>query len=1029
MSLSHSDNSISAALSAWLAALSHSPSPSLPLSKAADNCVALCRVVAEFAPELLSDRDFFVPEKVSASNFSRQRRYNTRRLARSLAVWFDIRPRSPSPNTINAARERGAPPVTLRLEVAENLKVFTDAARSEDMDSEGGVLMLAEVVLCAAVHSDKKEMYINKVLELNAEHQAALAESIKRTSGPTQRDGGILISKNIRDENNLPAPSKVRKDSGSFIEPRGVSLSDYKALAGERDHLRRKLAIFESEKARNLEEQESLRTSLDEAGDRIRELSRKSAVMEKEVESRSKALNEANEALRHAHVSVEEADILREKAAKAEDLEANLKRASAKLEDVADMKRCNKDLENQIEAYRENEQRITKHTDYLEAQLKSSNERAQQLAELSEGMSKGLEEKEQEMVEMERENKDLKKRLEIANRQLESMLLQSTGVPTSEDGTNTQTTSQGNTTVMLRALNIPGSAGALDESSAATPAFNEAVVADQLFNVTGIRMSWEDILECIQGVWDAMNDIERDGQENGSDITFQDEHVTMLPGFVEHGSSKSSLSGHSHTEQSAQGSHNAASENDSGVSVLPEFGALDSELAANRAMQDDEFDYVANHVNVEEIPAEERSGVIRRRSSQLPTIPENREGFTDESDSAGGSIYSSEYTSDMSDGVEDTINATIEQNKPTDLSKYQRSSTLYNGNATSGSGTNDVAMIDQVVAQMRKSHMSKSRNSSMPSNIRRAASLTVSVLSSLRRTPSHSETRSIVRQTRAELRVMQDAVEAMRAERQASSSINALVSQLNELRDELRAAQTLAAQKEAENEGIRKELDVLVKEFDALSIEKRLVEEREDVVLKEKERMVQHLQATLEKKEVELTDAKKETALVRKEIAVLEREHTATAEKLQTAKVIANAQKEELESLKEAMKTKGGVSMQMQDTVEHADVSLGDLSRAREDGIKEMAEAFKHDREANEEFRNEQRQALRSTAKDLKDLKATTAELKKRNRDDRASSQKRQTRFADFWRKLLHRERSNVDCSMPSSSMPRSKKTANKTGR
>lgn len=1054
-SLSHTDQTISDALSAWIAALDLCP-PSLSLSQAADHCVSLCKIFSQFAPHLLSDRDFFIPSNVSGPNVGRQRRYNTRRLARSLAEWFHLRSRSPSPlSDDSSASAVPPPPVQLSPNAAEGLLIFTDPAKTEEVETEAALLPLAEVLLCAAVHSENKEKYIKAVLTLSPDYQEALAVSIRRMS-LADRESTILSTVNIGDENVMPlgmsSPS-IRSDKpfkeDTIAAPRGIPLADYKALAAERDNLRRKLAATEAEKRKHVEEAEVLRTSLDETGDTIRDLRNRMDEKEAEAISKAKALKEAKDALRDAHVNAEEVDVLRAKAASAEQLETSLKRASKRLEDVANMRKLNKDLEQQLEAYKENEERIRKHTEYLESQLKSSNNRAQHLAVLSENVSSDLEQKEATISQLKTENEELKDKLETANRQLASMLVSTNSQHNSDNMTTTNSIPSerkyvdkaegeggklAKNELELVSQTSVGATVIMDNSVEASQ-FNEETVSDQLFTEIGVRMNWEDIVDCVRGVMDALK--EMDETESSEDTADANSISRQLYDVQQNTDFSDTYKEDSLGVQSGQVDENlmdSASDTESRISIIPDFAVMDSKLAAGR-IDGDEFDFAANEVNVQEIPASgTEKAAVKRQSSQLATIPENREGFhTDESEAGEESPYSSDYHSDISETADETINATVD-NRGVIVSCDMDSGEKVP--MTSPDKTRIARSHSPIIAENKKTsdlleqsvkHMSarpcKSGYNSLPSNVRRATSLTISVLSSMRRTPSHSETRALVRQARAELHALQEAMEAMRSERQASASIGVLVKQLNDVHDELRVAQSLAAEKEAESNGMRKELNILIKEFDSLTTEKRIVEEREAGILQEKERLVQLLKESLTKKEMELKEVRKEALLARKQVEALQASQSVSEEKLRAAEVVSRAQEVELARLSAKVEANEAVTSRLSAVVSKTDGWKSQLSHQRESHIQDIAEAARREKQLAEEARDEARRVARSQASVLNDMRATAAAAAMTRSWDHErglfSRRSTSSKFGEFWRRLLHREkRLNIDFTMPPSTVP-----------
>lgn len=1051
-----SDQAISDALSAWLAALDLAP-PSIPLSQAADYCVSLCKLFSQFAPNHISNRDYFIPSNVSDANATRQRRYNTRRLARSLADWFHLQKRSSSPVPAGStATSHPKPPINLAPDAAESLLTFADAAEIEEVEGSAALLALGEVLLCAAVHSEKKDEYIKAVLRLPTAHQDALAASIRRTT-TEEREPAVLGPVHVSNENISPNRSanaqmlsqKSLREDG-LTPPRGVPLADYKALATERDSLRRKLATAEAEKNKYMDDADALRNSLEEAGDRVRDLNVMVEQKEADVKAKAKALSDVKDALRDAHVSAEEIDVLRAKAASADHLGASLKRASRRLEEVADMRRQYKELEQQLDAYRESELRLSKHAEYIESQLKSSNDRATHLAAISDNMSSTLEEREAQVSLLQDEVKGLKEKLDTANSQLASMIMQPSSVAQTDDFTTTYTVPSIN-----KSGGSPGGSAespsdtknsqrgdeakktnestVLVESSNETPQFDEEVVCNHLYAELGVRMSWDDIVECIRGVMDALREMdEMDGQENTSDITFMNEQPHQAQDdseFVESSGMDVSL----RTDKSEESHLDLVSDTDSKVGVLPDFSVLDSECAAKHSGKGDEFDFAANEVNVREIPAgSNEQEMARRSSSQLPTIPENREAFnTDDSEIADESSFSEDYsTQSSSEEADETLNATLDpeiyakgsedlvttfdtttDSNTASMKRPDSPMILENGEAA--------ILLEKAVkrmsARLQKSKAVRSGYNSLPSNVRRATSLTVSVLNGIRRTPSSSETRALVRQARAELQSLQNAMNAMRAERQASASIGVLIQQLTDVREEMRAAHTLAAEKEAEGNEVRKELNILMKEFDSLVIAKRMAEERESTVLKEKERLVMVLQESLSCKNEELKDARNEITKIQKDREALEEIQTSTKEKLHAVEVISKAQEVEVARLSARVEAGEMMSVRLSAAVNKNDGLKNQMSRERESYMQDMAMAARREKELAEEARDEARRVAERHVSVLNDVKATAAAaaMARAREAERGIAHRKSTRFGDFWRRLLNRDKVAGDNSTP----------------
>lgn len=1017
--LGPSDAGIADALAAWLHAVQQTP-PDLPLHEAAAHAVPLCQVLHRAAPAAIAPRDFFIPAKHTGPNAARQTRYNTRRLARALLAHF--------------APQR---PVALTPGFAARLAALADqhAAADESPTQQEIALALAEGVLCAAVHAPAKEPFINAVLTLPPHMQDALAASIGRVassdeqSPPRER----ALAERALPENAAPPglfpPSPIRSQA-PLAAPAGIPPAEYKALAGERDALRRKLAGAEHTRAAAAAENESLHARLEDAGDALRALEKARDDLQKDVASKAQQLVDANVALRVARQTAEEVDMLRAQAASAEQLEASLKRASKRLEEVADMRAVSKDLEAQVSAFRENEQRMCKHTEYLETQLKSSTERAQQLAAMSDDLSSSLEDREQQIAGLKTENLDLKEKLSTANTQLTSMLVHSSHTGHGDEGTTaTQSERSSDDGSGDDEQPDPAIATVAVTENGDRPQFSESVVTDHLFNEIGVRMSWDDIVECIRGVMDALREME-EGEENSQEYPISEDT----------GPSHDVVVNEVPSCDSTRGTRSEDADNiETRKSVLPAFAELDSRLEAASKGKGDEFDFAANECNVQEIPVvHQRSIATKNANSPHSTAAVG----------SNDSSYTSGYTSDgVSDGVDETVNVVEEPTAAlhVESSSIARRGSLNKDNDVAAMQANGESPEPSIAAKRRsgsklghavllsatKLASSEGDHDSIPANVRKAASLTVSVLRGIPRSPSYSA-RALVRQARSELSALQEAMEAMRVERQNSVSIGVLVQQLQDLQEELRIARELTSKRETENNELRREVNVLLKEFDALSVEKTAVEKREDGLVQEKERLVKHLQDSLDSKDEEIKELKEDVSRTRQHVEVLRDAEVTMKEKLHAAEVVSKAQEVELARLSAKVEANEMMTTRLNAVVHSTDGLKTEMNRQRESHKQDIAEAARREKELAQEARDEAKRVAKSHAKVLEDVRATAvaaAMARSRQPEDRGLQSRKSTRFADFWRKLLHIEKVPIDYSVPPSTgtVPPARRSASRT--
>ncbi|KAI0562021.1 hypothetical protein FGB62_68g154 [Gracilaria domingensis] len=1016
------DAEIANAISAWLSALNLIDS-GLSFESATRQCLSLCRVFNLFAPTLLSERDFFIPTPNAEANLSRHRRYNTRRLARSLVRHFHLTPSNPN---ISLPDVQTPPPlVQLKQSAKDTILSLSEAGRTEDVEPFPVMLSLAEVVLCAAVHSDKREPFIKAVLTLSTGHQDALAASIGRITIEKLKDTRVLGQIPVNDENlNVRSATPSRKSStmdkcaSPLSTPRGIPLADYKALAAERDNLRRKLAACEFEKNKAVELSQGLKTNLEEASDKIRLLETKQEESEAELVTKSKALNEAKSALRVAHVAAEEVDILRAKAASAEQLEASLKRASKRLEEVADMRRVNKDLEAQVSAFRETEERLSKHNEYLEGQLTYSNTRSTQFAKLSQDLTEEMGKKDSDIRTLKCENESLKTSVETANQQLAAFFMQSAHTASRDTGINPASEE------MSAALRTPKSMGGAKVSNQATPTtipISDELIkeraCDILFADIGARMTWEDIVECIDGVMDALKDL--DAMEDGADpcLGSSSEAETERKPSISRVAQPHLLS---RTSQQSIDTNTSdiGSEAESRMSLLPEFTIMDYQERIQKGHSGDEFDFAANHTNVEEIPLDR---------SQLPPSPAVQ-CQRNVVPVPGEGTSSLSTTEDEGEPADETVNATIpisheETFAQTDASSCERKSSAIDSMKRSPTQPHSPFIADDIMqgkGQTIRLHFSSRqlpsvRHSSLIQlrSIKRASSLTLSKRSGMSSSDSRSDTtRTLVLQTHNDLLSLQNTLDLMRTERQSSRSVGNLVHQLDTTRKQLNEAQAKLFESKAECSSLRYEMDLLLKEVDVLAAKKKEKEEDEMSVLEEKEKVVEHLQDNLRVKEEELVNAKLKLKATAEHVDNLEQSRKSLEEKLRTSKVVERAQEVEIARLNAKLETSEIMAAKLDDVVKRADGLQKEISKERENHLHGIAEAVKREQRIAEEARKEARLMAKNHTTMLEDVRASAlAAARGSMRSNQEKMPRRGAWFTDFWRRLLHLEKLNSDFS------------------
>jgi len=944
--------SIQPALAAWLSALNLSDEP-VAFAEASDNCVSLCCAFASVAPELITAKDFFVPNS-SGTTATRQRRYNTRRLARSLAEWFCVGSRANSPvnGQVPPTQASYNPETSMPLPEAAKtrIKSITDAARAEgdSCDVPQLRLALAQLVFFAAVNSPDKNRFVQAVFSLEDQHQDSLAYSIKCTM--SEGDGPVLESSESQptqpvlgevrasSENAPPSASSSPPLSSSsaspkptksndIMAPRGIPPVEFKALAEERDILRKKLCTAESEKNEAVEHAQSLRMEIRAGADRIRDYQGKLAESERLCEERSSELAEAKSALRNVHQNAEEIDRLRAQASSAETLESSLKRASARLEEVGDIRSKLKQMESENSAFRTNEDILTRKVEMLEAQLAASNERAQHLVTVTDELSNDIEAKTGEVRDITSRNHDLQTKLTTANEQLSHMLVEKSNVEAAA-----QTRAKVETQDREREL-------------------DHDLISERLSKEVGVNMAWSDIVECIRGVVEAMNEMDEMNRHNGmseAKDSFSNQS-TSSAGYV---------SGTGCKDPTSEG--NSQDEGDtieSKVQLLPDFDVVDSKQEAqNGGDGSDQFDYAVDHPNIREIPA------MARRPS-LSTVPEDREGFEDEQDDDVPEPYQQTDESPASDVREVTAGYPI-------LSNHHDVPHLHpTPNATPGD-------------------VSHSLNGMGGQN------------------------NVDIRQTRSDIPAMNQAhaMDALRLE-QESQTLAAVFQQLVEVRESESRFKAALEAKERVCAELRSDLDSLIKEHDASIMKASTNQARDAEVLREKERMIAHLERSLSSKEEELASLREQASLLRDTTESLRTLEVQMASATHEHTVKVRAQEIEIARLAAKLEASELIAGKLTAAMDKTDGLTDEIYKARETYLTEMTEAAKREKEAAAESRADAEREAAMHARAVHDMKTAAATTRPPSVccSDSARKHRRSTKIGMFVRKMLHLEVANAD--------------------
>lgn len=1042
--------------------------------------------------------------------------------------------------------------------------------RTDPPDAQRAALLLAECLLCAAAKSPRRADFIGAVMALPHVQQETLARSLSRVSPaeaaavgaphqPTAGSDGYVDMDTDGDDAASAASHMVSsalppaaRANTMPTRPRGhgappsVPLADYKALASERDALRRKLAAADTERVNSLAVESALRKDAEDASDLARQLELRVEHLQAAVAEKENVVEEAQERLRAASDRSEEVELLRTRAATVEQLEASLKRASARLEEMAGVNKHNKELEEQLSAFRENELAMTKQVEYLDKQLASSTERGNHLAGLVDALSLDLQNKDADLAVMTAENESLKQKLETVSMQFESMFVENT--TSASIDTNTMTTSatpavgvaladdddededvededdldddedmgvddaaEGATVEKVgdAVADVSTPANAPSEGISATSAAAQAalrdaassapsdfdsedeertkhIVSELLLDAIGVRVRWEDVVECMRGVMDAMHDMEESaaleersaqqriehnrvsdfGSTTDTDVTTPTPSDGMRRLRVTNGNIRRMRPSQQSERSDAEGRMvESGSDAFSKLSFVPEFAVLDAKLKAKNNGDGDEFDFAANLCNVEEIPVGNQStpqGAARRGGAPSEEYESSyTESYETENDERLRQRSAEEVRLSMGDGQRHVQQQQVQQvqevhtqHQQQNLQQQQQHQQQHQhqhqhqhqlqlqeeqqqqaeiavaaaADASAKEGASSDSEQNKVGVVATTEEMSIVKD--VPDDVRRPASaiivpeennasLSVALRSS--HSTSHSESTSLIaRQTRSDLQALLQAMEAMRSERQSCSSVGALVQQLEGSRLELEVSRKRMMEAEAESANLRREVNLMLKELDSMMLQKKMVENKSEEVLKEKERVVELLRDSLDEKEHELKRVKQREILHANEVDRLRREEKQLQDRLKACSVIERAQEKELASLRGKLEANDAVVTRLNSVVKQTEGLTSEMARQRQTQMCDMVAAARREKELAEEAREDAKrmaQSQRSILEDVRASAAAAAMARSLPSDDRTSGQNRRgSRLYDFWKRLLHRDRVVVDFSTPSAS-------------
>eukprot|EP00737_Agarophyton_chilense_P000489 gb/GEZJ01000545.1/.p2 GENE.gb/GEZJ01000545.1/~~gb/GEZJ01000545.1/.p2 ORF type:complete len:219 (-),score=49.40 gb/GEZJ01000545.1/:908-1564(-) len=186
----------------------------------------------------------------------------------------------------------------------------------------------------------------------------------------------------------------------------------------------------------------------------------------------------------------------------------------------------------------------------------------------------------------------------------------------------------------------------------------------------------------------------------------------------------------------------------------------------------------------------------------------------------------------------------------------------------------------------------------------------------------------------------------------------------------------------------------------------------EPKVLEEKERRIKHLKENLRLREQELSVMNQELKNISGYMENLERSRKSLEEKMRTTKVVEGPQEVETAQLNEKLETSGLMTAELDDVMKRADGLQKEISKEREAHLRGIAEAVKREQRIAEEARKEARLIAKNHTNMLEDVRASVlAAARGSMRSNQERIPRREAWFADFSRRLFHREMLNGDFS------------------
>lgn len=947
---------------------------------------------------------------------------------------------------------------------------------------------LGEIVLCAGLHSPARDAFVAAIMSLPAQYQDVLAVAINdlqvhpnetfhdASDTPSTPHQLVLRSDHLNDENyssdnDSSRLSQRKSDSDLSISQRSVlgensSLANIQHRSGSGKNFAGAAVASQTTIAVKQESAE-LRERVLALEQELREKSAQVASMTAQATATRQAAIAAQgdtlgvDGIPRTRAAEYSPDLeeLRAKASTVEQLEANLKRASARLEQFGDAKRRIAELEKENAGIRDSELRGQARILVLEARLDTSKSRIESLVSAERKIANELAGKCQELTSANDENMKINQQLHAAKSQLASFLTAG-----SQQG---QEEEEGDDSTAARSAPLHATdSHVLPSSSPQVVRFNSGAAVAAMRSELGITMSWNDIVECVRGVMDAMREMDeaeaaRESQIHVSPENIQrrlflkrprdsspaDEYITQSYSARQATDSNSNSSARheaelqdssdlalpfvAETEQQAppqipQGQL-VVDEGDSPekldseqekrtkyfprVRTLQEFMDVNMHMEAQSHSADDDLDFVADQINVPEMNFDDASGTGHRppsssRSSSTTTLPRRRSSVpslpTVPEEYEGFVEHGMSASSDSGDDKSCASLCGADDHHVTSEQTHESYNAVAQDHSESDGPGHEQGVEYAVISPPVSGAMTPQIEASSP---RRPTSPGQSPLMS----PVINPRKQAVTETGEAISMANDV---------GGPSMGLLIRQLSESRDELCHYQSVANSKERECAELRQELALLIKEVDSLMAHRNVLEQHEKAMLLEKERLIKHLDESLHVQTAELNAAKDEIHTIREELTQLRREKSAITDELRIAnKKLAEALRQqevasrsheiEVAKLTAQLESSELLADKLGECVSQPNLRAEFEVEPRHGYYAELLETVRRERSMAAAAREESRQAALRQSQQLAEIHAAAraaAEARQSTANMGTSKLSKGNRFARFLRRVARRD-------------------------